>query len=70
MRFSEGQLTLDPPGGPAVLAEWSRAWGVTEPPWVFVVDQGGRLRAKFTGVMGTDELRAALAAVTRGGPAA
>jgi hypothetical protein len=65
MRFSEGQLTLDPPGGPAVLADWSRAWGIIEPPWVFVVDADGRLHAKFTGVLGTDELRTALSAVTR-----
>jgi hypothetical protein len=60
----DGMLTLDPPGGPAVPAEYTTAWGVTEPPWVFVVDKEGRLRAKFTGVIGSDELRAAIAGVT------
>lgn len=65
MRSTEGTLTLDPPEGPAVLAPWSRAWNIDEPPWVFVIDARGRLQAKFTGVLGTDELRTALAAVTR-----
>lgn len=59
----EGQLVLDPPGGPARLTAWSEAWGVTEPPWVFVVDADGRLVAKFSGVFGTDELRSAIGAV-------
>jgi hypothetical protein len=64
MRFSGGALTLEPPEGPAQLAPWSVAYGVAEPPWVFVVDEDGRLRAKFTGVFGTDELRAAMTAVS------
>jgi len=57
-------LELDPPGGPAVLTEYTKAWGVEEPPWVFVIDRDGRLHAKFTGVIGSDELRAAIASVT------
>ncbi|CAN5675366.1 hypothetical protein BH23CHL8_BH23CHL8_22700 [soil metagenome] len=64
MRFSEGQLTLEPPEGPASLAEWSHAWSVSERAWIFVVDTDGRLHAKFTDVLGTDELRAALGSVT------
>ena len=57
-------LELDPPGGPAVLTDYTEAWGVVEPPWVFVIDREGRLHAKFTGVIGSDELRAAIASVT------
>ncbi len=57
-------LELDPPGGPAVLTDYARAWGIEEPPWVFVIDRDGRLQAKFTGVIGSDELRAAITAVT------
>ena len=34
----DGMLELDPPGGPAVLTDTARAWGVDEPPWVFVID--------------------------------
>jgi hypothetical protein len=45
------------------------AWGVSEPPWVFVIDRDGRLQAKFNGVIGSDELRAALASVTPWRPA-
>jgi hypothetical protein len=62
---SDGQrLGLDPPGGPAVLTDTALAWGIEEPPWVFVIDRDGRLQAKFTGVIGSDELRAAIASVT------
>jgi hypothetical protein len=63
-RFSAGQLTLEPPEGPAVLAPWSEAYGIDVPPWIFVVDKDGILRAKFTGIFGTDELRAAMTAVS------
>jgi hypothetical protein len=59
-----GMLELDPPGGPAVLTDYARAWGISEPPWVFVIDRDGRLHAKFTGVIGSDELRAAISSVT------
>lgn len=57
-------LGLDPPEGPAVLTDYARAWGIKEPPWVFVIDRGGRLQAKFTGVIGSDELRAAITSIT------
>lgn len=62
-RFAMGMLTLEPPDGPAALAPWSVAWGLAEPPWVFVVDRTGIVRAKLTGIFGTGELRAAMAAV-------
>lgn len=65
-----GMLELDPPGGPAVLTDYARTWGITEPPWVFVIDRDGRLHAKFNGVIGSDELRAALASVATWRPVA
>jgi hypothetical protein len=67
---TDGMLELDPPGGPAMLTDTARAWGVSEPPWVFVIDREGRLQAKFAGVVGSDELRAAIASVTPWRPAA
>jgi hypothetical protein len=66
----DGMLELDPPSGPAVLTDTSRAWGISEPPWVFVIDRAGRLHAKFRGVVGSDELRAAITSVTPWHPAA
>jgi hypothetical protein len=66
----DGMLGLDPPGGPAVLTDTARLWGVSEPPWVFVIDGDGRMHAKFRGVVGSDELRAAIASVTPWRPAA
>jgi hypothetical protein len=70
-RFVDGRLVLDAPDGSPVLAPWALAWGLgVSPwdagsvPWVFVVDAHGRVAGKFQGVFGTDELRAALAAVS------
>ena len=57
-------LELDPPEGPAVLTDYAEAWGISEPPWVFIIDRDGRLHAKFTGVIGSDELRAAITSIT------
>jgi hypothetical protein len=57
-------LELDPPDGPAVLTDYAEAWGIAEPPWVFVIDRDGHVHAKFTGVIGSDELRAAITSVT------
>jgi hypothetical protein len=65
---TSGRLALDPPGGPPRPAAWSRAWGVSEAPWVFVVDADGVVRAKFSGVVGTDELRAAIRSVATWAP--
>ena len=69
-RIADGRLTLDPPDGPATLADWSAAWGIGDPgfgvdsvPWVFVVDRSGVVSATFQGVMGSEELAVALADV-------
>jgi hypothetical protein len=64
--FQAGTLALEPPEGPAQLTDAATAFGLQEPPWVFVVDGSGLLRAKFRGVVGTDELRAAMAGVGAG----
>lgn len=61
--FIDGALQFDPPDGPPRRATWSEEWGIREPPWMFVVDRDGRLRAKFYGISGSDELRLAMAAV-------
>ncbi len=53
-------LVRDPVDEPARIAPWATAWGVTGPPWLFVVDADGILQAKFHGVFGTDELLSAL----------
>jgi hypothetical protein len=67
-RVVDAGLTLDPPDGPAALADWSVAWGIGDPafgpgsiPWVFVVDGDGVVSAAFQGVMGSEELAVALA---------
>jgi hypothetical protein len=38
-------------------------WGIVSEPWIYVVDGTGRITASFEGVVGTDELKAALDAV-------
>ena len=53
-------LVSDPTHAPRVIAPWAAAWGVTEPPWLFIVGADGRLRAKFQGIFGTDELLSGL----------
>jgi hypothetical protein len=69
-RDADGELTLDPIGGPARLATWSEEWGLGAAsfgtgsvPWVFVVDRDGVVRATFQGVMGSEEIAVALADV-------
>jgi len=64
--YASGTLTLEPPEGPAALTDAATAYGIHEPPWLFLVDSEGRLTAKFTGVVGSDELRAAMAALSDG----
>lgn len=54
----EGLEPTNPPL-PAVLE-----WGLPSEPWVFVVDDKGRVAAKYEGTVAPDELRSALAKVT------
>lgn len=66
----DGSLVLDPPGGPAEWSPAANAWGLTPDridvdtsPWVFVVDGSGHVFSKFQGLIGAEELEAALFAV-------
>ena len=64
LAFTDGQLqpVLDASGQlqpvPAV-----DEWGIYSEPWIYVVDRTGTITGSFEGVVGTDELRAAVAAV-------
>ena len=57
-----------------ILTEPAAAWGVggdpwgpRSMPWVFVVDGSGTVRAKYQGVMGTDDVDVILALIAQGG---
>lgn len=41
-------------------------WGLPDEPWIFVVDAGGKVTAKFEGAVGADELTQAIQAVAGG----
>jgi hypothetical protein len=51
--------------GNLVTVQALRDWGLPSEPYVFVVDRNGLVRAKFEGVVGKDELAAAIKAVLR-----
>lgn len=53
-------VLTDPSQGPAQAAPWATAWGVSDPPWMFLIAPDGTVHAKFQGVFGTDELLSAL----------
>ncbi|MEO7664885.1 MAG: hypothetical protein ABIV26_07135 [Candidatus Limnocylindrales bacterium] len=67
LKFKDGSLqpVLDLTVDPAALKPTQAVldWGLLSEPWVFVVDATGIVRASFEGVVGTDELRTAIAAV-------
>lgn len=67
-RWNGSALVADPIGGPLRPAPWTAAWGVSSAPWVFVVDGDGVVRGKFSGIVGTDELRAAIRSVAGWAP--
>lgn len=46
--------------GQLVAVEAMQEWGLQTEPWVFVVDGSGRVVAKFEGIMGVDEVSAAV----------
>lgn len=43
--------------------DWTNAWGLRSEPYTFVIAADGTVAAKFEGVLGADELRAALDAL-------
>lgn len=56
----------DPPLGP-VAAAWGiggSPWGAQSMPWVFVVDGSGAVRAKYQGLMGSDDIDVILSLIT------
>jgi protein SCO1/2 len=56
----------NPPVGP-VAAAWGvdgAPWGARSMPWVFVVDGDGIVRAKYQGLMGSDDIDVMLALIT------
>ena len=62
-----GSLT-DPQEVDAAVA-WGVAdepWGPLSMPWVFVVDGNGAVRAKYEGVMGTDDIDVIVSMLTNG----
>ena len=64
MKFDDGSLQpeLDA-NGQLQPAEWTNVWGLRSEPYTFVVGADGTMAAKFEGVLGADELRAALDAL-------
>jgi hypothetical protein len=53
-----------------VAAAWGiggAPWGPTSMPWVFVVDGQGVIRAKYQGVMGSDDVDVLVALIEQGG---
>ena len=42
-------------------------WGPRSMPWVFVVDGHGVVRAKYQGVMGSDDMDVIVALIAQGG---
>lgn len=64
LRFANGQLQpiLDAQGQ-LQPTDVTNAWGILSEPWVYVVDRTGIVRGSFEGVVGQDELTAAIDAV-------
>ncbi len=62
--------TLESPTLTDPAAAWGVGgdpWGPRSMPWVFVVDGNGVVRAKYQGVMGTDDVDVVLALIAQGG---
>ena len=62
--------TLEAPTLTDPAAAWGIGgdpWGPRSMPWVFVVDGHGIVRAKYQGVMGTDDVDVILALIAQGG---
>ena len=64
MAFKDGSLQPELDANDHLQpAEWTKAWGLRSEPYTFVVAADGTVAAKFEGVLGEDELRAALDAL-------
>jgi hypothetical protein len=51
--------------GPERLSPTSRAWGIDSEPWTFVIDEHGRIAARFEGPVVAPEIETAFAPVLR-----
>lgn len=54
--------------GKLVPVPQMQEWGLTTEPWIFVMDAGGKVAAKFEGVASQDEVRAVLDGLLRAQP--
>jgi hypothetical protein len=65
LQFTEGRLqpVLDA-NGQLQPVDAVNAWGLVSEPWIFTVDRDGIIRGSFEGVVGVDELKAAIAAIS------
>ena len=64
MAYKDGSLQpVLAANGELQAAAWTTAWGLLSEPYTFVVDGGGKIAAKFEGVLGAEELRNALDAL-------
>jgi hypothetical protein len=61
LAYSDGRLqpVLDP-NGQLQTVPAADAWGIVTEPWIFAVDAKGTVKASFEGVVGDDELAAAV----------
>jgi hypothetical protein len=64
LTFTEGRLqpVLDA-SNQLQTVDAVNQWGLTSEPWVFTVDATGVVRGSFEGIVGTDELKAAIAVI-------
>lgn len=67
LQFTEGRLqpVLDS-NGQLQPVEAVNQWGLLSEPWIFTVDRDGIIRGSFEGVVGVDELTAAIAQIAGG----
>lgn len=64
LTFQDGSLqAVRDTGGALIPTEAVFEWGLLSEPWVFVVDRDGIVAASFEGVVGSEELAAAIEAV-------
>ena len=65
LAFTEGRLqpVLDANGQLQPVASVNE-WGILTEPWIFTVDGDGIVRGSFEGVVGEDELKAAVAEIS------
>jgi len=64
LTFQDGSLqAVRDAGGALIPTDVVFVWGLLSEPWVFVVDADGIVTASFEGVVGPEELRAALDAL-------